>query len=62
MRHFDLEVIRILEKEYDWVVHYPLKVVAEAAQKNPNTPLFGKKGTIRTSCFEYIDKSDVIVA
>lgn len=62
MRHFDLETIRILERDYSWVVHYPLLLVSSASQKNENRPKFGKDGIIRTTCFEYIDKSDVIVA
>lgn len=62
MRRFDLETIRILEEEYGWIVYYPLKVVLEASQKNPSLPMFGKHGTIRTACFEYVEKSDVVVA
>lgn len=62
MRHFDLETIRILEVEYEWIVHYPLKVVLEASKKSPNSPLFGKNGIIRSACFEFVEKSDIIVA
>ena len=62
MRHFDLETIRILEKDYEWIVHYPIKIVLEASRKNPNLSMFGKNGVIRTACFEYVDKSDIIVA
>jgi nucleoside 2-deoxyribosyltransferase len=62
MRHFDLETIRILEEDYGWIIYYPLKVVLEASQKSPSSPMFGKNGIIRTACFEYVEKSDIIVA
>lgn len=62
MRHFDLETIRVLEDDYEWIVHYPTRIVSENARKHPDLPMLGKNGIIRTSCFEYIDKSDIVVA
>lgn len=62
MRHFDLETIKILKTDYSWSVHYPMLLVSDAIQKNKNGLIFGKDGIIRTTCFRYIDKSDIIVA
>ncbi|MCK4481667.1 hypothetical protein KAU55_00460 [Candidatus Bathyarchaeota archaeon] len=62
MRHFDLKTIQILETNYSWSVYYPLLLVSEAIQKNKGRPIFGRDGIIRTTCFRYIDKSDVVVA
>jgi len=61
MRHFDSKVIEILETNYLWIVYYPLRLVSNAIKKNKNKPIYGKEGMMRTTCFKYVDKCDVIV-
>jgi len=62
MRHFDLEVIKMLETEYEWIVYYPLHLVAYVLRKEKKPLIFGKNGVIRKTCFDNIEKSDVVVA
>jgi nucleoside 2-deoxyribosyltransferase len=62
MRSYDFQVIQLLKEKYDWEVYYPLKLVGEALKSSKNLPVFGKNGILRKTCFEYIDKSDLVVA